>query len=198
MGNVSKQPQELNISRGVNPRSLLAARGMKDDTSRLPAIPDLVGYLLGFMMLWLIYVGVGSVAKVVQAHKPKVVALASKTSQLAETAKEKTAAALDSSPTLEDIADAAQRVGARGQLKRKGAEEAAPAVDAEPQVKRGWIVQRLVVVNGAVQGAVDYLAQGLQGIFSDVETVEASPSEEEAVPARNYRPDPSGNSLEYF
>lgn len=64
------------IHDGTDPKALLKKRGgVYDGQGLFPQAPDFLGYLLGFMLIWLLYTGFGAVSGVLTHSKNKVVAI---------------------------------------------------------------------------------------------------------------------------
>jgi len=64
------------IHNGTDPKKLLKKRGGEFDGQGLfPQVPDFLGYILGFMLIWLVYTGLGAVSGVLTQSKQKVVAM---------------------------------------------------------------------------------------------------------------------------
>lgn len=63
MGEMSKSVAQ--IRDGEDPTKVLKARGIEyDGTSYMPQAPDIMGYILGLMLIWLLYTGFTSVREV--------------------------------------------------------------------------------------------------------------------------------------
>jgi hypothetical protein len=171
------------IDDGVSPKKILKKRGVSyDGTGFFPQVPDFVGYLLGFLLIWLLYTGFGAVSGVLTQSKKTVSALSNKAKVEAMKSVEKFK---DDASDLMDNQQKLTRV-AKEKLKRARLSET-----VEVEEVGSWSAQQLKKANKLIDSLTAKAGKSLSGIFTDydfdeqpeIETV--SEEEESTNPRRN-------------
>lgn len=166
-----------------------------DGPSRLPQLPDYFGFVLGFLLIWLIYTGYGAVEKVFVQTKQSAVTLseraklATQDSVLAMQNQAKDFAASESSfvEKAKDKVDELQLKLGRARL----TSEPAPVVK-EVAHKKNWSRDQLNKANSFINDVISTIGQAIYGESEEEQVPEKSTSlPKEAAVNRS-------DSLEWF
>lgn len=161
--------EQNSINRGGSPKKLLEQRGLSyEGTKILPELPDFMSYLLGFLLIWLLYTGYQSVVGVFSGAAP--MANKVKTSIDVKIAKGKgiVTEAIDTG----DIR--IPREGQRAQLSAKK--------PVKVKKEKGWLASFIDYLNEGVDELSAEAGQGLRDWVdgTDSDAAEENPIEEQA------------------
>jgi hypothetical protein len=164
--------EENSINRGGSPKKLLEERGMSyEGGSVLPEIPDFLSYLLGFLLIWLLYTGYQSVVGVFSGISPvaKSVSAELKTK-------------------LKSTKVAAEETGRKLLEEGQRARLAAPEQVAEKTAEaKGWFSTIFDFLNESLDELSSEAGKEIRHWVDGTEstTVEENPIEEQALPPKN-------------
>lgn len=191
---MSKQQKDPIVKVGGNPKDLLRERGVEyDGSSFMPEVPDLLGYLLGLMLFWLIYTGYQSVIGMVSSPDSTVSRIGAKAEALKARAVEAGRKAEDRVESIvgakalqalqEDVLNVTSPT--RGRLADR---------DVPTDPEGGWFSQQLARFNN---GVTKVISATKEWVYADSLTDGAESgieSSEQSSPRRPVRED----TLEWF
>lgn len=174
------------IDDGVSPKKVLKKRGgVYDGAAFVPQVPDFVGYLLGFLLIWLLYTGFGAVSGVLTHSKRTVTALSAK-------------AKVEAIKSVEKIKeDAEDLIETKDKLTRVTKEKLSrarlsDAVDVEVEEVGSWSALQLKKANKLIDSLTAKAGRSISGIFTDYEFEEereSAQSKESETPVETKRND---------
>ena len=185
---------------GGDPKRLLRQQGVAYDGSGFkPEVPDYLGYVLGMMLLWLVYTGYSSVVGVIQEPDSTISRLSAKTLTLKDKAVEKGLAAKEKmaqvvaseKPLSAALAELPVEVRAntgRGRLNPEAPNES----------EKGWIWGQIESINLILTDFSQSISSHLQNLFStnshseEIELAVPPPSESGKTTSKKV------DDLEYF
>lgn len=138
------------------------SKKISDAPSMLPQVPDYFGFVLGFLLLWLIYTGYGAVEKVFVQTKQSAVVLSDKakfaTQDIQQQAKDLVSSQSHLVEKAKDKVDELQLKLGRARLSG----EPAPAVK-ETKVKKNWSTEQLNKANSFINDLISTIGQAIYG-----------------------------------
>ena len=206
----TKPSAEHPIQVGGSPSQLLRSRGGEEEgNSMLPQVPDFLGYVLGLMLVWLLYTGYNSVVTLFTSPDSKVVQLGSRAKSLTQ----ETANAIVSNPktvkvmgTIKDatsaksldeavdVLNSGMTRGRLGTVEEEG-EEVVTEVPEQAVSRKGWAARLLQNFNTKINYWTKAAGQSMKGMF-DESSAEESPVvesttvvQEETKEAETKKPD---------
>jgi hypothetical protein len=157
--------EQNSINRGGSPKKLLLERGLSYEGNRiLPEVPDLMSYLLGFLLIWLLYTGYQSVLRVFSGVSPVTNSIRTSIDENISKGKGLVAAAVDKD---------SHRIPADTQRAQLSSRKSIKVVK-----EKGWFASFIDYLN---EGVDELSAEAGQGIRSWVDGTDSGPIEENPI-----------------